>query len=174
MMHCIVVTTMGGAVAVIHPSPRCVLALMEGGNVGQDTRWRRGLRKYLNAVGLRFSFPLMPLWLAKEWEVHKHVRDPLWRSDLKPEAREALARRWVDAMAHGGLTAGEAVRLIAERDRPADSLAMDIIDPGELPERYYRAAWRRSSNGGPVWIDDDVRLAIDEAALWGTYEGTRP
>jgi hypothetical protein len=173
-MHCAVVTLPGSRVAVVHPSERCVLTLMEGGGIGQDTRWRRGLRKYLDAIGLRFSFPAMPLWLAKEWEVHKHVRDPRWRPDLAWGEREALARRWVDAMADGGLTAGEAVRLIAERDRPADSLAMDIIDPGELPERYYRAAWRRSSNGGPVWIDDDVRLAIDEAALWGTYEGRRP
>jgi hypothetical protein len=157
-------------VAVIHPSPRCVLALMEGGNVGQDTRWRRGLRKYLNAIGLRFSFPLMPLWLAKEWEVHKHVRDPLWRSDLKPEAREILARRWVDAMADGGLTETEAITLIGERDRPHGSTSMELIDPSELPERYYREAWRRSSNGGPVWVDDNAAQAVDERMMWGRYE----
>jgi hypothetical protein len=173
-MHCAVVTLPGSRVAVVHPSERCVLTLMEGGWLDAVVSGRRGLRRYLNAIGLRFSFPLMPTWLAIEWEVHKHVRDPKWRPDLKPAEREALARRWAEARAYGGLTEAEAVRLIAERDRPAGSIAMELIDPGTLPERTYRAAWRRSSNGGPVWIDDDVRLAIDEAALWGTYEGTRP
>jgi hypothetical protein len=172
-MKAIVVTTMGGGVAVIHPSQRCVLALMEGGGIDTSVGGRLGLRKFLRAIGLRFSFPLMPLWLAKEWEVHKYTRDPLWRADLPDAARAALARRWVDAMADGGLTELEAVTLIGERDRPLGASAMEVIDAAELPERHYRNAWRRSTNGGPVWVDDDARLAIDEAALWGTYEGIR-
>lgn len=170
-MKVVLVTLPGGGVAVVHPSPRCVLALMEGGAIGQDVRWRRGLRKYLNAIGLRFQFPTMPLWLAKEWERHKLLRDKAWRPDLLARAREELATRWVEALAHGGLTETEAVTLIGERDRPAGSLAMELADPADLPERYYRAAWRRSTNGGPVWLDDEIVQAIDERMMWGVYEG---
>jgi hypothetical protein len=47
---------------------------------------------------------------------------------------------------------------------------MELIDPSELPERYYREAWRRSSNGGPVWVDDNAAQAVDERMMWGRYE----
>jgi hypothetical protein len=168
-MHSVVVTLPGARVAVVHPSPRCVLALMEGGGLYIAAEGRPGLRKWLNAIGLRFRFPLLPTALAKEWEVHKLLRSE-WRRDLTEEARADLAWRWINGLADGGLTEEAAVLLIGEKDRPYGSMAMELIDPADLPDRHYRTAWRRSTNGGPVWVDDVERICIDENFLWSTYD----
>jgi hypothetical protein len=165
---CVVVTLPGARVAVIHPSERCVLALMEGGGFDRGTGGRRGLARWLNAIGLGWFRGLLPVEFVKEWEAHK-LRRSEWRRDLAEDQREDLAWRWVNALAHGGLTEEAAILLIGERDRPYGSMAMELIDPADLPDRHYRAAWRRSTNGGPVWVDDIERICIDENVLWSTY-----
>jgi hypothetical protein len=48
------------------------------------------------------------------------------------------------------------------------------ISPDEIPQdRTYRNAWRMSRNGGPIRIDSEKALAIDEQRMWLRYEGAR-
>lgn len=99
-----------------------------------------------------------------DYEVAKFVREPGWRPDLPDADREALARRRIRALNDGGLTEREAVQLIADCDAPAGSFAREIVDMSEVPnDRTYRNAWRRSLNGGPIYIDQQAAREIRDA-----------
>lgn len=85
---------------------------------------------------------------------------------IKPGA----AYRYARMMVTGGCTRREAIEIIAERDCGHLGTAIEIVDVDEIPtDRMYRDAWRRSSNGGPVWIDEDRAQRIDEARCWEAY-----
>ncbi|MBA2125049.1 hypothetical protein DLM45_02255 [Hyphomicrobium methylovorum] len=88
-------------------------------------------------------------------------------------ARGVLPRaayRYCRMMVTGGCTRRDAIQLIAERDCGHLGGALEIIDIDDLPnDRTYRDAWRRSANGGPVWIDSDHAQRIDEAIMWKAY-----
>ena len=172
-------TQKNGAVAVIVPAPECVDVLRDGGGISTAFQWRTGFRDWLK--GSHDLKTLMAWWcrnevpldLALAWEAAKFVRDVRWRPDRKD--REDLARRWVGALHLGGLTEREAVALILEKDAPAYSTAHEIVKRSELPQdRTYRDAWRRSHNGGPIWIDERTAQALDEARMWEAYHGARP
>lgn len=70
-----------------------------------------------------------------------------------------VSARFVRAAMRGGLAEYEAYCVIRDRDCAA-GLAHDVIDARDLPDRWFRNAWRRSSNGGPVWVDDDAAKRI--------------
>lgn len=70
--------------------------------------------------------------------------------------RPDVARRFVHAMTFGGCTTAEALEIIRDRDC-RDGYAVELRDAGELPDRWFRDAWRRSHNGGPISID--IKLA---------------
>lgn len=132
-----------GGVSIICPSPRCVQVLRDGGGLCALDRAR---------------------------EIEKLVRDPMWRPD-RPD-REDLAAEWIDGLIQGGYAEREAVTLIAEFSKPAFATALELVDVDEIPtDRRHRDAWRRSSNGGPIWIDDDRAREIDEARMWESYNG---
>lgn len=63
---------------------------------------------------------------------------------------EWVADKFVRAMAFGGCTEAEAFALIRDRDCH-DGFAHEIVT--DLPDRWFRDAWRRSHNGGPITID---------------------
>ena len=68
--------------------------------------------------------------------------------------RESVAVRHVRAMINGGLTTAEAYEMIRDRDTAPDWTGKELWDRAELPtDRWYRDAWRRSHNGGPIDID---------------------
>lgn len=168
------------------PSARMVEVLKEGGGLyfiahsPQHGTFRYGLRDYMAEHPgidevLRKEIAatgMIPLWLAREWEVAKYVRDPGWgkgRTD-----REAMALRWVDAKHHGGYEWREAVQLIWDYSKcagaiPQEATAPEIVHESELPWRY-RQAWKRSHNGGPVSVDQAKAQAIDEARMWAAYQ----
>jgi hypothetical protein len=99
------------------------------------------------------------------YEAGKLCADESWRPDVSPDLREALARARFAVLNGGGLSEREAVELIAACDAPAFSTAREIVDVSEIPsDRTYREAWRRSPNGGPIWIDQDAARAIRDAA----------
>jgi hypothetical protein len=76
--------------------------------------------------------------------------------------RLALARRRFESLNAGGLSEIEAVQLIRDCDVPDWSTAREIVDRADLPQdRTYRRAWRRSFNGGPIYIDEAVAREID-------------
>ncbi len=62
-------------------------------------------------------------------------------------------RRHIHAMTFGGLTTAEALELIRDRDCAVFGTAADLIDIEDVRDRWFRNAWRRSRNGGPISID---------------------
>jgi hypothetical protein len=84
------------------------------------------------------------------------------------------AVRFVQAMQFGGLTDAEAYAVIRDRDCAHLGTGCELWDAKDIPvDRTYRDAWRRSHNGGPIWIDELKALEIDEARAWATYEVQR-
>lgn len=63
------------------------------------------------------------------------------------------ARRFANAVAFGGCSEAEAWGIIRDRDCARRGTLHDLIDPSDLPDRWFRDAWRRSSNGGPPSVD---------------------
>lgn len=63
------------------------------------------------------------------------------------------AARFARALAFGGVTEREAIEIIKDRDCGHLGVAHELIDPSELPDRWFRDAWRRSHNGGPIRVD---------------------
>lgn len=67
---------------------------------------------------------------------------------------EWLAVRFIEALAWGGLTTAEALGVVRDRDCAPYGTGCELWDVGDLPgDRWFRNAWRRSANGGPINID---------------------
>ena len=68
--------------------------------------------------------------------------------------RESVAVRHVRALISGGLTTAEAYELIRDRDTASDWSGKELWARAELPaDRWFRDAWHRSANGGPIVIN---------------------
>ena len=68
------------------------------------------------------------------------------------------ARRFAHAMAFGGCSSQEALALIRDRDCAPHGTGCELWNVAELPRgRWFRDAWVRSHNGGPISIS--LRLA---------------
>jgi hypothetical protein len=141
----ILCTNPDSSVAVVVPSPRCVKALHDGHDI--------------------------PGWLTPLRIAWNFLADPMWRPELSPVSRAKLAGRWVMARLMGGLQEREAVALIGEVTAPPYATALEVVDASDIPsDRTHRNAWRRSRNGGPIWIDETHAQQIDEARMWSSYE----
>jgi hypothetical protein len=69
---------------------------------------------------------------------------------VKPDA----ARRYANAVQFGGCTTAEAFEIIRDRDCGHLGTAHELWEESEIPQdRWFRDAWRRSHNGGPISID---------------------
>jgi hypothetical protein len=70
------------------------------------------------------------------------------------------ATRLIKALAHGGCTTAEALDIIRENDCEPHGVAFELITADQLQyDRWFRNAWRRSKNGGPIWINmDEARI----------------
>lgn len=69
--------------------------------------------------------------------------------------RDRVAVAWCRGLQYGGVARRDAIELIRDRDC-RDGVAHEMIDPSELPDRLFREAWRRSHNGGPIWLDTEA------------------
>lgn len=68
------------------------------------------------------------------------------------------AQRYAKAMTVGGCTTAEALEIIRDRDCAHLGTGIELWGVDELPhDRWFRDAWRRSANGGP--IDIELKLA---------------
>lgn len=182
----VIATNPDGSVCIVAPSGTMVRVLNEGAGipcVAHDlragiTRWGfdafiqqhprvdTALKRRIAATGYA------PVWLSREWEIEKYVRDP--HPCKVRDGRAEFAAKWVDAKASGGYVEREAIMLIWEYTRREgaihrDAACPEIVHKNDLPWAY-RMAWRRSRNGGPVYIDEDKAMAIDEARMWEKYE----
>ena len=67
---------------------------------------------------------------------------------------ERQASRWLKALEYGGLSEADAWDAVRWRCVDPSHTAAEVCDFSEVPaDRWFRNAWRRSPNGGPVWID---------------------
>lgn len=82
-----------------------------------------------------------------------------------------VARRYAHAMQFGGCTTAEALEIIRDRDCAPYGTAFDLWDVEDIPtDKWFRDAWRRSHNGGPISISlklarhvqfGHIRAAVD-------------
>lgn len=63
------------------------------------------------------------------------------------------ATRYAKALTFGGVSEAEAWGIIKDHDCARHGFNHDLIDTDELPDAYWWDAWRRSDNGGPVYVD---------------------
>lgn len=70
---------------------------------------------------------------------------------VKNGKRPGFAKRWVDTAISGGMTDAEFYEAIIEKDMPKNYSAPELVSC--LPDRWFRNAWKRSHNGGPIYID---------------------
>jgi hypothetical protein len=168
------------SVAVIVPSDRCVRVLATGGGLPLWCAGRQSLIVFMRDTLQRgphdidaiLARNLVPLDVARAWEIYKLAACPEWHSDRTEAQRFDLARRWVDGLIYGGYGDRAAVTLIGEFSRAPGQTALEVVDVAEVPsDRTHRNAWRRSFNGGPIVIDEAAALAIDEARMWAQHEG---
>ena len=67
------------------------------------------------------------------------------------------ARRFAYAVQFGGCTTVEALEIIRDRDCAPHGTAIELWDADEVPvDRWFRAAGRRSHNGGPININLNI------------------
>lgn len=90
------------------------------------------------------------------------IRDRLIANAVRAGRSETEATRWINALIAGQKTDAEALELVAERAVPKDAAGTEVWDVADLPRsRWYRNAWRRSRNGGPISIDLEAAKALD-------------
>jgi hypothetical protein len=92
-----------------------------------------------------------PRWFVDE-QVHRQV---------KAGIREDHAARFAKAIYYGGVSEREAYEIIRDRDTARLGTLHELHDTQDLPpDRWFRDAWRRSHNGGPIGIAlEPARLA---------------
>ena len=118
-----------GGVTVCAPTQWAINIMCNGGGL-----WNDRPRGFLDELVRRKSCPTL--------QKNRHIT-------------EASAWRFVKAMQYGGCTTAEALDVIREHDctRGGDGILHELIDVTDLPDRWFRDAWRRSSNGGPPSVD---------------------
>jgi len=63
------------------------------------------------------------------------------------------ARRYARALQFGGCTTAEALEIIRDGDCLGGT-AIELWDADDVPkDRWFRDAWKRSHNGGPIYVD---------------------
>lgn len=76
------------------------------------------------------------------------------------------ARRFAEAMVVGGCTDAEALDIIRDRDCGHRGTAFELLDISKVPtDRWFRDAWRRSHNGGPIYVDMPKARALQEKKI---------
>jgi hypothetical protein len=88
---------------------------------------------------------------------------------------EHAAYKFMRAMQFGGCTEAEAYGIIRDRDCAPHGVACELWHINDILklDRNYRDAWRRSSNGGPIYIDEYRAMEMDERRAWQAYEALR-
>lgn len=74
--------------------------------------------------------------------------------------REWAVRRFIRSLQEGGRTTAEAYELIRDHDCAHLGSGHELITREDQPDRWFRDAWRRSHNGGPIGIDMAIARRI--------------
>jgi hypothetical protein len=149
--HRILYTRHDGGVSVCSPAT-AILRLMEGGGGWYDDKAHaNGLHDGSgNSVTARMKF-----------EIDKkvaHGSDP------------ASAQKLVNALAYGGCTTAEALDIIRLNDCAPHGAAFERRTGDEIPaDRWFRDAWHRSVDGGPILIDMNKARLIQAKKIEFAY-----
>lgn len=88
------------------------------------------------------------------WNKERGFADRQIASMVNRGIREDVAARYAKAMMFGGCTTAEALEIIRDRDCSPHGYAIELWDVDDIPkDRWFRNAWKRSHNGGPIGID---------------------
>lgn len=93
-----------------------------------------------------------------EEQIERQVRDGRDRK---------AAARFTNALVYGCGNSKLALEILRDRDCAHRGFNIELIDTGDLPSRWFRDAWRRSANGGPVSIDLELARPIQWAKIVG-------
>lgn len=99
------------------------------------------------------------------WTYARGAIDELVDRDVADGIAPAHARAFRRAVAFGGLTEGEAWAVCRDRDWARRGHAFALFDRDAFPDRWFRDAWRRSANGGPIYVDILRAQAIQFARI---------
>lgn len=81
------------------------------------------------------------------------------------------ARRFARAVQFGGCTTAEALGIIRDRDCAHLGTAIELWDADDVPtDRWFRNAWKRSANGGPISIDLKLAKPIQYQRIRQAFE----
>jgi hypothetical protein len=128
--------------------------------------------RFMTGGGGRWDPPPGKMW--HRWHDKSHLIDVLYHSrgqrfiaptwflnaqidaQAKDGVGERAARRFVHAMQFGGCTDAEAYELMRDRFCVHQGTGIELWDDADIPQdRWFRDAWVRSHNGGPI----DVSLS---------------
>lgn len=94
-------------------------------------------------------------WLGRDIDLEEQVR-----RSVDAGHREYAVRRYIRALEKGGCTTAEAYALIRDRDCGHLGTAFELVEYNALPDRWFRDAWRRGHNGGPIEVDMPAARSI--------------
>ncbi len=96
------------------------------------------------------------------WDHHpRGVIDRQIASMVNRGVHENAAHRYAKAMMFGGCTTAEALEIIRDRDCAHLGTAIELWDVDDVPsDRWFRDAWRRSHNGGPISVNLELARPI--------------
>ncbi len=121
----IVSTAFDGTVRVTCPAPEIHAVMTHGGGYFHDS-----------SIGMT---------AAIKYEIEKQINNG---------RHEKVTHKFVDALAFGGLTDAEFFEIIRDRDCAPWGTAHELWHVDDVPkDRWFRDAWRRSHNGGPIIVD---------------------
>lgn len=111
--------------------------------------------RYDGGVSLCTPAPDIMAWLScgDYWRGRDVDLEEQVERSIAAGHRESAVRRFIKMLEAGGCTTAECYELIRDRDCGHLGTAFDLIDTDELPDWWFRDAWRRGHNGGPIEID---------------------
>lgn len=92
------------------------------------------------------------------------IEEQIERQVKDGRTRQAAAR-FTNALVYGCGNSRLALEIMRDRDCAHRGFNIELIDTAELPDRWFRDAWARSANGGPVSINLDIARAIQWAKI---------
>lgn len=136
MPYRIVSTDFDGKVRITCPAPEIHAVMTSGGGWFDRDGPYQELTGNANTLGVQGSM---------HREIEKQIRNG---------RNERVTRKFINALAFGGCTDAEFFEIIRDRDCAVWGTGCELWHVGEIPkDRWFRNAWRRSANGGPIAVD---------------------
>lgn len=99
-------------------------------------------------------------------EINRHID-----AEIDAGRSSSLAMRYIHGLVFGGYTKAEAFEIIRDRDCAPHGTAHEIVNISDVPQdRWFRNAWVRSHNGGPINISMRAARRIHKKRLITTAE----